>query len=148
MRSPVASTGDPPWEIANSLDATVEQTFNFDTDGDGLPDRGEYRLGFDPQDVGSNASVTQVYTEDFDGGSALPANWFVPADADNPWVVKSVTSFTAPNSLQSDLTSVGDDTTVVLPMVIDASVLNLRHFVSSNNTITLFECTIHRMVTM
>ena len=120
-------TMDDGWELANGLNPLNAGDAYGDADGDGVPNRGEYHLGSDPQDPDSLPPFTDNLIESFEGG-AVPAAWFVPGLADAGWFAEDVSAQDGSWSLRSDRIPWRDEAEIVMPVYVHHSDVSLGYF--------------------
>jgi len=125
------------WEVINGLNPADPSDALTDNDGDGVPNRGEYLLSSDPNDLLSLPAFTDNYVESFESGT-LPAPWFVPTLATGGWQAKDITASDGNWSLESDQVpgSGGGSLVsaeVVLPIYVHYSKFDLRYYWNAFN---------------
>ncbi len=97
------------YEILRGLDALVAEP-DLDFDGDGITNAGEYRLGSNPADAASTASVLGAYNESFEG--ALGQGWYTPGLFNGiDWFSSGNTQTDGLRAFRSGFHPVGSETT-------------------------------------
>ena len=120
------------WELANGLNPNDPTDADVDNDNDGVPNKGEYHLGSDPNDGASLPPLTALLTESFEGGT-IPAPWFTPTSSSATFTPENITAWDGSWSLVSDPISYPDEADIVLPVYVVASELEFRFYVNSNS---------------
>ncbi len=108
------------WELTFGLNPGDPADADLDADGDGVPNKGEYHLGTDPQDATSVPPFSENFAESFESGT-VPAPWFVPTAADAGWVPEGLVPKEGTWALVSEQISLGETADVVLPVHVRAT---------------------------
>ncbi len=115
------------WEAVNGLNPADPADADLDSDGDGVPNKGEYHLGTNPQDPASVPPFTNSFAESFESGT-LPAPWFVPTAADGGWQPENVIPKEGTWALVSEQIKVGEQADVVLPVHVNANEFTIWYY--------------------
>ena len=118
------------WEISNGLNPASAADADLDPDNDGVPNKGEYHLGSDPNDAASVPAFNDSYTTSFEDGM-FPAGWFVPTNAAGGWNPEDVTAQDGTWSLRSANTSASPSSAqaeIVLPLYVHDSLISIGYY--------------------
>ncbi|NND54027.1 MAG: hypothetical protein HKN56_03525 [Gammaproteobacteria bacterium] len=120
------------YEVSNGLDPLNPLDAYRDTDGDGVHNLGEQRLGRDPQVAEPLPPTIDSLAVDFEDG-LVPADWFVPVDADNGWQATNVTGRASTWSLESGALANNGQAVIALPVTTYLSDLEFFHYWNAGN---------------
>lgn len=120
---------DDGWEADNGLNPLLAGDQLLDPDGDGLNSLGEFRLGTDPQDIGSVAPQLSSYVEGFESG-LFPAGprWQIPTDAEFTFEITDITANSGIYSLVNENVADNDVAQVRWQAFTTDTLFSFRHY--------------------
>ena len=118
------------WELANGLNPADPLDADLDNDFDGVPNKGEYHLGSDPNDGASIPALNANYLESFEAGT-IPLPWFTPT-GDYGFSAESITAWDGSWSVVSDSIPYYNQANLVLPIFVPKTELDFRFYLNTN----------------
>ena len=114
------------WEIDNGTNPTLALDRDADSDGDGVPNIGEFYLGTDAADINSVTPFTNTYIEGFEG--PLPDFWTTSIYSQATWQRSNEGALEGEWSLKSELIEVGETAEIIVPVRVRDSWFRIRTY--------------------